>query len=147
MESKSGVSHLKLCKGKRVYNKGDIPPGNIGSQFAGQQPGVGAGDVDVRMKFYPQGVDCLLPALHLLNLIEEQVELFLAISDFLTYIVMKGVIFAQVLVSQILKVQKDGIRAAYLITNLLQQNAFATAPDAGQYLDDVLPIKRRIFAK
>ena len=51
------------------------------------------------------------------------------------------------LVSQILKVQKDGIRAAYLITNLLQQNAFATAPDAGQYLDDVLPIKGRIFAK
>ena len=35
--------------------------------------------------------DCLLPALHLLNLIEEQVELFLAVSDFLTYIVMKGV--------------------------------------------------------
>ena len=82
-----------------------------------------------------------------MNLIEEQVEIFLTVSDFLTYIVMKGVIFAQVLVSQILKVQKDGIRAAYLITNLLQQNAFATAPDAGQYLDDVLPIKGRIFAK
>jgi hypothetical protein len=56
------------------------------------------------MKLHPQGVDCLLPALHLLNLIEEQVEIFLAVSNFLTYIVMKGVIFAQVLVSQILKV-------------------------------------------
>ena len=104
MESKPGVSHLKLCKGKGVYNKGDIPPGNIGSQFAGQQPGVGAGDVDVCMKLHPQGIDRLLPALYLLNLIEEQVELFLAVSDFLTYIVMKGVILAQVLVSQILKV-------------------------------------------
>ena len=104
MESKFGVSHLKLCKGKRIYNNGDIPPGNVGSQFAGQQPGVGAGDVDVRMELHPQGVDRLLPALHLLNLIEEQVELFLAVSDFLTYIVMKGVIFAQALVSQILKV-------------------------------------------
>lgn len=90
------------------------------------------------MELHPQGVDRLLSALHLLNLIEEQVKRFLAVADFLTYIVVQSVIFAQVLVAQILKVQKDGIRTAYLVTNLLQQDAFAAAPDAGQYLNDVL---------
>ena len=89
------------------------------------------------MELHPQGIDRLFPALYLLYLIEEQVELFLVAADFLTYIVMQGVIFAQVLVAQILKVQEDGIRTAYLITNLFQQDAFAAAPDAGQHFDNV----------
>ena len=129
---------MKLCKGKRVYNKGDIPPGDVGRQLAGQQPGVGAGDVDVRMELHPQGVDCLFPALYLLDLIEEQVELFLAVADLLTYIVVQGMVLAEMLITQVFKIQKDGIRTAYLVTNLLQQDAFPATPDAGQYLDDVL---------
>ena len=138
MEAKGGVRHLKFCKGKWVYNKGNIPSGNIGRQLAGQQPGVGASNVDVRMEFHPQGVDRILPTLHFLYLVKEQVELLFVVANFLAYIVVESVVLAKSLVAQVLKVQDDRVGAAYLVTNLFQQNAFTAAPDTSQYLDDVL---------
>ena len=90
------------------------------------------------MEFHSQGVDRLLPALDLLYFIEKQVKLLLAVANFLAYIVVEGVVLAKVLVAQVLKVQEYGVGAVYFVTDLLQQNAFAAAPDASQYLDNVL---------
>ena len=138
VEGQGRVSHLKLCKGKRVYNKGDIPPSNISRQLAGQQPGVGASNVDVRMEFHPQGVDRLLPTRYFLYFVKKQIELLFAVANFLTYIIVESVVLAKVLVAQVLKVQEYGVGAVDLVTDLLQQDAFTAAPDASQYLDDVL---------
>ena len=59
------------------------------------------------MEFHPQGIDCLLPALHLLYLIEKQVILLLTAADFFRYIIVQGIVLAQVLIAQILEVEVD----------------------------------------
>lgn len=97
------------------------------------------------MGLHPQGVDRLFPALYLLELIEEQVELFLAVPDLLTYIVEQGMVRAEVLITQVFKIQKDDVRTVDLVTNLFQQDAFAATADAGQHLDDALADERLYF--
>ena len=59
------------------------------------------------MEFHPQGIDRLLPALHLLYLIEKQVKLLLTAADFFRYIIVQGIVLAQVLIAQILEVEVD----------------------------------------
>ena len=71
--------------------------------------------------------------------------MFLAVADFLAYIVVQSVVIAQMLVAQILKIQEDGVRTVDLVTDLFQQNTFAAAPDTSQDLDDVLANERTNF--
>jgi len=52
---------------------GDVTAGDVGSEFTGEQVGVGAGDVEVGPAFCDQGVDQLLPPVYFLDLIEQDV--------------------------------------------------------------------------
>ena len=65
----------ELPEGEGIDHELHIPSAQIGSQFTGEQPGIGTGEIDVTVQSHPQGIDTLLPVLHLLDLIKEQIHL------------------------------------------------------------------------
>ncbi len=62
---------MKFCIRERIDDKRNISSGYIGSQLAGQQPGIRTCDVDISMEFYPQRVDGFFPAMNFLDFIKK----------------------------------------------------------------------------
>ena len=93
----------------------------------------------------PQGVDCLLPAFYFLDLVKEQIELLLAVTDLLTDVIVKSMVFTERLISQVFKIQKNRVWAVDFIPDLLQQYTLAAASKAGQDFDDILADKGADF--
>ena len=65
----------KFRKGKWIDHKLHIASSQISSQFTGEQPGIGTGDVNIAVQFHPERIDTFLPGLHLLDLIKKEVDL------------------------------------------------------------------------
>ena len=82
---------LLFCFGQR---KGenlnlDVSSGKIGCQFAGKQLGIGAGQVNITIEIDTKRIDCNLPALHLLNLIQKNINFAGAAFRFFCDVVVK----------------------------------------------------------
>src|SRR5699024_5825287 len=117
----------KLRKGKGVDDKLHIASAQIGRQFTGQQLRVGAGDVDVAVQGDAEGVDALLPVLHFLNFIEEQIDLAADLSSPFENLIMESFRSLQMGIPHILKVDGYELRrtnagACKLLLDQFQHN-------------------------
>lgn len=68
------VEFEKFSKREGVNGKFHIAPAQHGRQFAGQQLGVGAGDVNVAVQLNAEGVYGFFPLRNFLNLVKKQVN-------------------------------------------------------------------------
>ena len=104
------VQFQKLREGERVDHKLDIAPAQTGRKLAGQQLGVGAGNVDVAVKRNAQGVDAFLPILHFLDLVEEEINLAVHFGGFCRNLIMQCLRGLQMGIAHIFKIDRDKLR-------------------------------------
>jgi hypothetical protein len=115
----------------------------VGRKFTGQQFRVGAGDIDVAVKFHPKGIDAPFPALHFLNLIEEKISLAVDARYAPCHLVVQDLRRAEPDVAHILKIEYDapGSRNALFdqfLPDQFHHDGLSAAPHAGQDLDRFL---------
>lgn len=69
------VQLQKFRKGEGIDDKFYISSAYISGEFPGQQPGIGACDINIAVQSDAQGIDALFPALDLLDFVKEEVNL------------------------------------------------------------------------
>ena len=101
------VQFQKFREGERINDELHIASAEIGGELTGQELRVWAGDIDVAVKRYTEGVDTLLPVFYLLDLIKKQIDLTRDIRRSLGNLIMQCLRGLQMSVIQILKVDGD----------------------------------------
>ena len=137
----------ELPEGEGVDHKLHIPPAQIGSQLAGQQFGVGTGDVNVAVQCHPEGIDAPLPVLHLLDLVKEQIDLAIHLTGLLHHMIVQCLGVQQMPIAHILKIDRNEIRRIdagfhQLRLHQLQHDRLAASTNAGHYFDQLAADKR-----
>ncbi|MPM91267.1 hypothetical protein SDC9_138395 [bioreactor metagenome] len=139
---REGVKVQKFLERKRQHPDFDITPGQISCQIGREQIGVGTGDIDVGIQFHLKRIDRLFPVFHPLNLIEKQIKLLRTALRLLHYQVVKLPI-ADPVVLERFEVDPEypifrNVLFFQMFNKELKQTRFATTPDTGHDLDDVL---------
>ena len=132
----------ELPEGEGVDHELHIPPAQIGGQLAGQQLGVGTGDVDVAVQCHPEGVDAPLPSGNLLDLVEEQIDLAIHLTGLLHHMIVQCLGVQQMPIAHILKIDGNEICRInpglhQLFLHQLQHDRLAASANAGHDLDQL----------
>ena len=141
------VEFEKFSKREGVNGKFHIAPAQHGRQFAGQQLGVGAGDVNVAVQLNAEGVDGFFPLRNFLNLIKKQIDFARDGSGPFQHLFVQRLCRAEVRIAHDFKVKRNHLRILnarrfQLVLDEIQHDGLAAAPDAGHHLHQICPDKR-----
>ena len=137
----------KFRKGERIDHKFHIPSGQIGSQLAGKQLGIGTGDINVTVQLHAEGIDTFFPGVHLLYLIKKKIDLALDFRSLVDDLIMECHGSAEMGIAHILKVNGDKLAAvhagaAQFLFNQIQHDRLPASADTGQDLYQVVSDER-----
>ena len=127
----------KFRKGEWIDYKLHIPSGQIGRQLAGKQFGIGAGDINITVQFYPEGIDAFFPCIHLLYLIKEEIDLAFNFRGSMDDLIVECRRGTEMRITHVFKIDRDKLAAvcaggAQFLFNQVQHDRLSTSPDTSQ---------------